>query len=182
MIFFIVFLLVFNIIFIYLFFKTKRKLNRAIFDNVNLLVKCGKEKEQINPENICYKLYKNVKLSKNPLKEIFDRQTEFQKKYAGFKQEMSLKERLKWIDKNWRNLCIEYGEMMLRLPYKEWKNYNDEDFVFGGKEKLEVYYEFIDIAHFFINIGIYLGIDWRMFYNLYITKNKENFDRQKRNY
>jgi len=165
----------------------KKKENVLAYDYVDLLLKQGRKKQdnnnEINPNNECSHLYEDIEIPKdlsNPLKEIWDKQTLFQSKYANFNEEMSLKNRINFIDKNWRNLCIEYGELMQRLPYKEWKRYKNIDFNLSKKYMLEIFYEYADMAHFFVTIGIYLGIDWKTFYNLYITKNKENFNRQKR--
>lgn len=140
--------------------------------------------KKINPENKCSQLYKKIKPKNNTLKEIWNRQVKFQKRCGCLNDNITFKERLRQIDMHWRNLCVEFGEFMDRLPYKEWKKY-DEDIKNGKmtkEQRLELEFEFIDMACFFFNIGIYLGITWDKFYSLYIVKNQENFNRQKRNY
>lgn len=83
----------------------------------------------------------------------------------------------------WRNLTLEFAELLERLPFKEWKNYTNEQLSgVSEQEKLEIWYEYADMFHFFMNIGLALGIDGDTLEKLYVTKNKENFDRQKQGY
>lgn len=49
-------------------------------------------------------------------------------------------------------------------------------------DKKELFMEFIDILHFFINFGLCLGLSSKDIFNMYMSKNKENFNRQKNNY
>lgn len=46
------------------------------------------------------------------------------------------------------------------------------------EELLELKYEWIDQLHFFINIGLSIGLNEKEVYNLYFAKNKHNRDRQ----
>jgi len=81
-------------------------------------------------------------------------------------------------------MTLEFAELLERLPFKEWKTYPEERLL-GFKDEedmLETYYEYIDMFHFFMNIGLALGIDGETFEKLYVTKNQENFDRQARGY
>lgn len=144
----------------------------------------------MNPQNKCSHLYaQDVEKLKNPLKQIFEMQLSLQKKLAasgkGVDYEAStFKTNVDDISVQWRNLTLEFAELMERLPFKEWKSYPSDKMV--GYENfetaLEIYYEYADMFHFFINIGLALGIDGDMLERLYVTKNKENFDRQKRGY
>lgn len=96
----------------------------------------------------------------------------------------SFKERVDGLTIQFRNLLLEFGELMERLPYKEWKTYSPEqmkDFL-DEESKIESWYEIIDMWHFFMNMCLLMGIDGKTFVHLYMTKNKENFDRQKRGY
>jgi dimeric dUTPase (all-alpha-NTP-PPase superfamily) len=79
---------------------------------------------------------------------------------------------------------MEMTELLDRLPWKEWKTYTEAQKAgfLSEEDKLETYYEYIDVFHFFMNVGLALGIDGDTFEKLYITKNKENFDRQARGY
>ena len=76
------------------------------------------------------------------------------------------------------------AELLERLPYKEWRAYSPEqlaDYI-SEEHKLETFYEFVDVFHFFLNVGLLLGIDGPTFKRLYYTKNAENFERQNRGY
>ena len=144
----------------------------------------------LNPENKCSHLY-NLDVPKltNPVVDMFNMQASLQKHLAEKGRAVnydtaSFKERVDDISKQWRNLNLEVAELLERLPYKEWKSYPEsslEGFT-SEEEKLEVFYEYIDMFHFFMNIGLALGIDGDTFERLYVTKNKENFDRQARGY
>ena len=71
--------------------------------------------------------------------------------------------------------------------WKPWKNANPE----ARKRKLsdlsdrdlkELKMEWIDVMHFVFNAGLALGITSKEFYNFYLSKNEENWSRQKNNY
>ena len=144
----------------------------------------------LNPENKCSSLFKeDVPKLSNPIVDMFKMQASLQRHLAEKGRALdydnaTFKQRVDDISKQWRNMNLEMSELLERLPYKEWKTYpleslegfkNDED-------KLETFYEYIDVFHFFMNVGLALGIDGDTFEKLYITKNKENFDRQARGY
>jgi len=84
----------------------------------------------------------------------------------------------------WKNINLEMAELVERLPHKSWKSYTDVQKTGWENEeqKLETWYEYIDVFHFFLNVGLLLGIGADDFVKLYLTKNAENFDRQKRGY
>jgi len=46
----------------------------------------------------------------------------------------------------------------------------------------ELHMEFVDMLHFFMNYAIALNLDAKTIFNYYFAKNKENHDRQERNY
>lgn len=94
----------------------------------------------------------------------------------------TFEEKVANITVQWRNLTLEFAELLERLPYKEWKTYTAEQRVNAMSDLLETKYEYIDMFHFFLNIGLLLGITGEEFEKLYLTKNKENFERQKRGY
>ncbi len=145
---------------------------------------------KLNPENKCSHLYnQEIEPLKNSIKEMFDKQRSLQKYLAKRNRAVNpdtapFQERVNDITVQWRNLTLEFAELLERLTYKEWKTYTDEQRAgFTSEEhKLEVFYEYVDMWHFFMNIGLNLGITGEMFEKLYLTKNKENFDRQKRGY
>lgn len=147
----------------------------------------------MNPENKCAHLYsqgeENVdSILSDPgedlLNLIFTMQQSLQQRVGNDPEKMNFMERVAFIKENWNYLSCEYAELLERLPFKTWKNYTDEQkagFI-DEEHKLEVWYEWCDMLHFFINIGLCLGINAEVAFKLYYTKNKENFDRQDRGY
>ncbi len=144
----------------------------------------------MNSENKCSHLWnQEVPKLQNALKEIFEMQLSLQKKLAesgkGVDYDVAhFKEKVADITVQWRNLTLEFAELLERLPFKEWKTYNSYKAAgfMSEEEKLEIWYEYSDMLHFFVNIGLALGINGDILEKLYVTKNKENFDRQKRGY
>lgn len=143
----------------------------------------------MNNENKCSQLFKDVKKLENPVVDMFNLQLSLQKHLAEKGKAInyesaSFKERVDDISIQWRNMNMEMQELLERLPWKEWKSYSASQLAdFESEEtKIETYYEFIDVFHFFMNIGLALGIDGETFEKLYVTKNQENFERQKRGY
>ena len=143
----------------------------------------------LNPENKCSHLFKDVKKLDNPVVDMFNMQASLQKHLAEKGRAVDYdtathKEKVDDISRQWRNLTLEFAELLERLPFKEWKTYPQEtlDNFKDEEDMLETYYEYIDMFHFFMNIGLALGIDGDTFEKLYITKNQENFDRQERGY
>jgi len=74
-------------------------------------------------------------------------------------------------------ISIKWGQILDYLPYKYWKTYSDYDF---DKEKVKIIIEII--MKYFFNICKQYKITKEFFYKLYVAKNKENYDRQKRGY
>lgn len=146
--------------------------------------------KSLNPENKCSHLYnQEVDTSKITIDELFRMQLALQDHLADKGKalrygEADFKSRVDDITRQWRNMNLEMAELIERLPFKEWKNYTPEQkqgFA-SEEERLEVLYEYVDVLHFFLNVGLALGIDGETFRRLYATKNKENFDRQARGY
>lgn len=145
---------------------------------------------QINPENKCSHLFdKQVPKLASALKDIFEMQMSLQRSLAlrgraVDYEKADFKANVDDITVQWRNLTLEFAELLERLPFKEWKTYTPEQLKeFPDRETyLEVCYEYADMLHFFVNIGLALQIDGDMLERLYVTKNIENFDRQKRGY
>ena len=143
---------------------------------------------ELNQENKCAQLYSAEispeALNQNPLKLIFEMQNALQLRLGQDFSKLPLNERCELIKDNWTYLTTEFTELIERLPFKHWKKYTDEqkaDFI-SEEQKLETWYEWCDMLHFFVNIGLLLGIDHDAAFKLYYTKNKENFARQDRGY
>jgi dimeric dUTPase (all-alpha-NTP-PPase superfamily) len=144
----------------------------------------------VNPENSCASLFtSDVPKLNDPLVDMFNIQMKLQKHLAargrGVDYEMApYMECINDITVQWRNLTLEFAELLERLPFKEWKTYSPEQKAgaMTDEEHLELLYEYADMFHFFMNIGLALGVDGQLLEKLYVTKNKENIDRQKRGY
>jgi len=151
--------------------------------------------DKMNPDNSCAKLYKPHYTAATEaddvdlLRSIFKLQLEFQLEYSSEWSELMRvpnwgvkKERrigLAIIEKNWIRLCVEFGELMNKLPYKPWKKYPSR---MSTDETLEMQFEMIDMLHFFVNMMMGAGITAERAYNLYVSKNRENVRRQKNGY
>jgi len=143
---------------------------------------------ELNPENKCADLINNE--AKIPtIQEMFKMQLDLQcslakKGKAVHPQFAPQDECIKDISIQWRNLTLEFAELLERIPFKEWKTYTEEDWskAFSEETILETKFEYIDMFHFFMNIGLLIGIDGEEFAKLYYLKNKENFARQERGY
>lgn len=143
---------------------------------------------EINPENKCSHLFEQ-EVDLPSIEEMFKMQKSLQDTLSKTGRALDLdkacfKQKVDDISTQWRNMNLEMSELLERLPYKEWKSYSSEQLAGfqSEEEKLETLYEVIDVFHFYLNICLALGIDGEMFKRLYATKNKENFDRQKRGY
>jgi hypothetical protein len=137
----------------------------------------------LHPENKCANLLKDFSTIENPLKEIFERQEQFQISLGRHVSE-NPEDAIASLKENWLYLTLEFAELMDRLPYKHWKKYTNEDYDKAASKEnlLECQFELIDMSHFFINMCLAMGINWELFRDLYLSKNKENFDRQKKGY
>ena len=151
----------------------------------------SKNDTTLNPQNKCAHLFsQRVSKLNNALVEIFEMQKSLQKKLAEKGRAIDYdtadhQTRVRELTVQWRNLTLEFAELLERLPFKEWKTYTPEQLsgeALSYEERLEVWYEYCDMFHFFINMGLALGINGDDLERLYVTKNAENFDRQKRGY
>ncbi len=143
----------------------------------------------MNPENKCSHLFNQEVTVKPNIERMFEMQKSLQDYVANKGKGMdfdaaSFKDKVDQITKEWRNMTCEFAELLEGLPFKEWKTYSPEQLkgYLSEEQKLEIWYEYIDMFHFYMNIGLLLGIDGDTFKKLYATKNKENFDRQDRGY
>ncbi len=80
-------------------------------------------------------------------------------------------------------LMAELQEMLYELPYfKSWKDYSGMSQEQREAQILKAKEEWIDALHFFLNIGLALGLDYRDVFTLYKIKNSENIARQENGY
>jgi hypothetical protein len=71
--------------------------------------------------------------------------------------------------------------------WKRWKKaypeYSDKKFSdLSEEDQIECKFEIIDMLHFFMNYAASIGMTSQEMYNMYMSKNKENRERQKRGY
>lgn len=76
-----------------------------------------------------------------------------------------------WVCKKAMALMVELGEVVDEAHYKWWKNYNEIDSA-ALKE------EIADVLHFFLGMCIDSGMTADELFDIYMKKNKENYDRQ----
>ena len=76
-----------------------------------------------------------------------------------------------WIQKQTLAMISELSEILDEVNFKWWKNPKvvDADAVKG---------ELVDILHFFTGMCLKMGMTSQELFELYLAKNKENFDRQ----
>lgn len=76
-----------------------------------------------------------------------------------------------WVCKKALALMVELGEVVEEAKYKWWKNAADID---DAKLKEEI----VDVLHFFLGMCIDAGMTADELFDIYMKKNKENYDRQ----
>lgn len=76
-----------------------------------------------------------------------------------------------WIQRNVLAMLSELSEVLDEVNFKWWKNPKPLD-------RAALKGELVDVLHFFVSMCITSGMDADELFELYIKKNKENFDRQ----
>jgi dimeric dUTPase (all-alpha-NTP-PPase superfamily) len=76
-----------------------------------------------------------------------------------------------WIQKKTLAMISELAELIDEVNFKWWKNKKDIN-------QANVKEELVDILHFFVSMCLTADMTAEELYNIYITKNQENFDRQ----
>ena len=76
-----------------------------------------------------------------------------------------------WVCKKALALMVELGEVGEEANYKWGKNGND---IADAKLKEEI----VDVLHFFLGMAIDSGMTADELFDIYLKKNKENYDRQ----
>lgn len=143
---------------------------------------------ELNPENTCAHLVNEEVAVLPSIEEMFEMQLKLQNFLAARGKSIdyvnaSFKTRVDQLTIQKRNFDTEFVELLDRLPWKEWKTYTPEQLEdLTGDPLIETQMEFVDMFHFFMNIGLLLKIDGKTLQKLYYLKNKENFDRQIRGY
>ena len=135
--------------------------------------------------------------SADTLGDILNLQAETQKNVYGYDFEnMSLREVMGFWHMNNHALIDEIHEATDALGgisnggsaiWKRWKKdyskYENMKFADLSKEdQLEAKFEIVDILHFFMNMAASIGMTSQEMYNMYMSKNKHNRERQRNGY
>lgn len=153
-----------------------------------------------NTDNQCsdLKIENLYSHSQDTLGDIMLLQKDTQEKVYGFDfSKMSLHEVMNFWHVNTHSLIDEVHEATDALGgikdgrgnaiWKYWKKDHEEykKMKFSDlseSDKLECKFEIIDMLHFFMNYAISIGMTPEEMYNMYMSKNQENRDRQARGY
>ena len=108
------------------------------------------------------------------LEDIMNKQKQFGSRFCKF-GELTLEEKQKWT-KEFILCCMdELSEVLNQVNWKHWREPVPID-------EVEVKYELVDLLHFLISMMLIWDMDAHEVYTMYLAKNKENHDRQKRGY
>jgi len=110
------------------------------------------------------------------LGEIFTRQAQLQRIINGYDlDDQTTETRIENIKLNVLACTAELHEALDEISWKQWATaqfFNENAF----KKEL------IDVAHFLINLMLHAGMSSDEFFELYVAKNKRNFERQAEGY
>lgn len=136
--------------------------------------------------------------SKDTLGDIMNIQADTQRNVYGYEfEKMTLSELMSYWHLNNHSMIDEIHEATDSLGgiqdgdgnavWKRWKKahekYKNIKFSdLSGRDQLECKFEVIDMLHFFMNYAISISMTPQEMYNMYMSKNKENRDRQSRGY
>jgi hypothetical protein len=132
------------------------------------------------------------------LGDILNLQAETQKNVYGYDfANMSLREVMNFWHMNTHAMIDEIHEATDALGgIKDgsgnaiWKRWKKDYSTFGEKkfsdlsesDQLECKFEIVDMLHFFMNYAASIGMTSKEMYNMYMSKNEENRERQRRGY
>ncbi len=153
-----------------------------------------------NTDNVCANLQIEdlYSQSSDTLGDIMRVQADTQRQVYGYEfEKMSLADLMQYWHLNNHCMIDEIHEATDALGgikdgngsaiWKKWKKahstYSNIKFDdLSESDKLECKFEVIDLLHFFMNYAISIGMTPEEMYNMYMSKNKENRDRQARGY
>ena len=108
------------------------------------------------------------------LEDIMNKQELFGSKFCKFGK-LTLEEKQKWT-KEFVLCCLdELSEILNQQNWKHWKKPVPVN-------EIELKYELVDLLHFLISMMLVWEMDADEVYSMYLAKNKENHERQKRGY
>jgi hypothetical protein len=75
------------------------------------------------------------------------------------------------------------GNAIWKRWKKDYNKFNDIKFTdLSESDQIECKFEIIDMLHFFCNYAVSIGMTSQEMYNMYMSKNEQNRDRQKQGY
>ena len=109
------------------------------------------------------------------LQAMFDMQMKLNQRIGVDPPSMDQEEQTKWVLNYCRATSQELAELTDSVPWKWWAKYQEFDL---QNARVEV----VDLFHFIISLGQVLGMDAADSHNLYMQKNRVNFERQDSGY
>jgi dimeric dUTPase (all-alpha-NTP-PPase superfamily) len=109
------------------------------------------------------------------LQELFDMQMKLNHRIGVNPESMDQEEQTKWILNYCRATSQELAELTDSVPWKWWAKYQEFDM---QNARVEV----VDLFHFIISMAQVLGMSADDVHDLYMQKNKVNFERQDSGY
>lgn len=114
-------------------------------------------------------------MTKDKLTELFEMQAKLNERIGVRCSDMNDEEQQEWILNYCRAMTQELAELTDSVPWKWWAKYQEYD-----KQNARV--EVVDLFHFLISLALVLGMSADDVHNLYMQKNKVNFERQDSGY
>jgi len=109
------------------------------------------------------------------LAHVFEMQGKLNERIGVRPSEMDDEEKQKWVLNYTRALSQELSELIDSMPWKWWAKYQSFD---EQNARVEV----VDMLHFLVSIAQCLGMSAEDMYDIYLQKNKVNFERQDSGY
>ncbi len=109
------------------------------------------------------------------LRELFDMQAQLNKRIGVDPPSFTEEQQQEWVLNYTRALSQETAELIDSVPWKWWAKYQEFD-----KQNARV--EVVDLFHFLISLAQVLGMSADDVHDLYVKKNKVNFERQDSGY
>lgn len=109
------------------------------------------------------------------LRQLWDMQAKLNLRIGVDPSKMDEAEQAKWVLNYTRAASQEIAELIDSVPWKWWAKYQKFDL---QNARVEV----VDLFHFIISMAQVLGMSADDVHNLYVQKNKLNFERQDKGY
>lgn len=125
----------------------------------------------------------NSKVVPDTLTTIFNCQEAFNQRVDKRLFDPDIKVAADFIRDHTLHTIDELMEMLNEMPYyKNWKDYSNMTEDEMARAICKAQKEYVDALHFFVNVGIAIGLTPDMIRLMYLDKNKENIRRQDEGY